>query len=332
MSAGYWSLNGTDLVDVGVKVVPTRLTAEQRIRQVQVAIHDDEDIREMVGADLPTVVVEMQFHGRGEDKFDVLSFVQGVLESDEVFTLAAPALKPAFVFKNFKRAALSCENWNFDAKKATGSIALTFTSIVNGIWIADGGTYCEGVYGTFTKATATTIRNDFTGVVDFLPLLTLPTQTVGYPRAVNTSYSYGVPALYSSTATTQTFDMTGFLIPAPVAIGAVGVYELCSSPAIPGTASPAPGGVGGNILIPVQVQVVRGVVLGTLILTSPNVSVSPLVGTAGRSIAETVTASPTVDTTGGPSSNSVGAVGTVVDQSAAPSASYNVTVVGSVTP
>lgn len=240
MSAGNWSINGMDLVDVGVRVVPTRLTAEQRLRQVQVAIHDDEDVREMVGADLPTIQVEMQFHGRGDGKFDVLAFVQGILETDEVFTLTAPALKPAFVFKNFKRAALSCEAWTFDSKKATGSVALTFTSIVNGIWITDGGTFCEQVVGHFLQVTANTYERDDGVVTALKPLLTLPMQTTGYPQAIKNDYTTGQPPLYASDATTQTFDMTDYLTPALAGVNSVGVYEVCSSPADPG------GGIGNG--------------------------------------------------------------------------------------
>lgn len=329
---GFWKLNGIELTAAQVRVVPTRLNTERRVKQVRVDQHDGSQYREKVGLVLPSLSIDIVFGGRGTPKFDEAAYVQQALEDNEVWTLEAPSLLPIYVFKNFKRAAISTESWSFDPGKATGRVTLTVQAVLNGIWIADGGTYCQGVFGTFTKVTSTTFRNDFTGVVDFLPLLTLPTQTTGYPRAINASYSYGVPALYSSTGTTQTFDMTGFLIPSPTTVGGVGAYEVCSSPAIPGTASPAPAGVGGAIIIPVQVQVAKTVTPGTLIQIVPGVTVAPLVRTTGASITEATTVAPTVGVADDSSSNNVTAVGSVADQSAAPSASYNITVVGSVTP
>lgn len=233
---GFWRLNGTELTDVGVRVYPTRLTNEQRLRQVRTSIHQGTQDRELVGIDLPTLAVDFTFIGRGDPKFDMLAFVQNILDDDEVWTLEAPSDLPVFVYKNLKRVAMSTDGWNLDNKKAVSSVALAVQATVNGAWIADGGTYCEPTAGWFTfQANGTYLRNDGVNTGN-VPLVRLPEQTGGYPIATELSTFLQMQVPIISTVFMVDgrpyfdFDISQFLHPEPVATGDVGVYELCSSP------------------------------------------------------------------------------------------------------
>lgn len=236
MTMGNWALDGIELTDAEVRVAPVSLQVEQSFRQARVPVHADEEFRELLGRDLPQLRISISFLGRGDPKFDVMRAVQDVLDENEVWTLRAPDDKPVFVHKNWKRAVLSADSWSFDAQKATGRITLSIQATVDGVWIADGGTYCEPVIGSFAFISGEYHRDD--GVnTGGMPRLELPDQSAGYPQFLKPDFTYGLPDPVSLRVdgdgkTWKTYNMTGFLTPAPAVSGDVGVYEGCSSPTL----------------------------------------------------------------------------------------------------
>lgn len=235
--SGFWRLNGVELTDVGVRVYPTRLTGEQRLRQVRTAQHQGTQDRELVGIDLPSLAIDFSLLGRGDPKFDMLAYIQDILDEDEVWTLDAPSDLSVFVYKNAKRAAMSTDSWALDNKKAIAHIGLTVNATVNGLWVADGGTFCEALSGYFTLQAGNTWLRDDGVVTGIKPLIELPDQSAGYPLA--TTPAFGSNFLTPTSLrvdefgrTFKTYDLTGFLVPVPAVAGDVGVYEVCSSPTI----------------------------------------------------------------------------------------------------
>lgn len=239
----YWALNGVQLVgDVEVDIHPTRAPVRRNIRQALEALHGGTEHREKTGKDLPRITIEISFLGAGIEKFEQATIITDILDDDDVWTLEAPEGAPMSIYKNAKRAAFSTVSWTLDPQEANGRITLTIEAIVNGIWIADNGTYRECTSGYFTLQStgpSVYIREDGTNT-GATPLVVLPLQTTGYPKAVKASdYSEDTPALDSTfivfvdggAIIYGNYDMTGYLIPAPSTAGDVGVYKICSSPA-----------------------------------------------------------------------------------------------------
>lgn len=254
---GFWKLNGIELTAAQVRVVPTRLATDRHVKQAKVDQHDGSQYREKIGLALPNLAIDIVFGGRGTPKFDEAAYVQQVLEDDDVWTLEAPSLLPVYVFKNFKRAAVSAESWNFDPGKATGRVTLAAQALVDGIWVADGGTYCEPIGGHFTlQAGGTWLRDD--GVnTGTTPKVRLPQQVFGYALGTNSAYQVsGVPNVGSVTIgglPYEDFDVTAFLHPLPTVVGQVGVYDLCSAPTLASLGGPVivplPSPLSGSLLI-----------------------------------------------------------------------------------
>lgn len=242
---GYWRLNGVDLVNANVSIVFNKLTTQQRARQSKVDLHRNGQFREFLGLDLPTGTLTIQFNKRGTPKYDQMAAIQTILETDEVWTLEAPSDRAVFVYKNYKRAAFSFDSWSHDSKQATGTIGLACDFTINGVWAADGGSYCELLTGNFTLlANGTYLRDD--GVnTGTTPKLRLPAQFSGYPLGVNSAYQQSQIPISGGTVTVgglpyEDYTMTGFLWPAPAATGDVGVYEVCQCPSTPFMSGPTP--------------------------------------------------------------------------------------------
>jgi hypothetical protein len=238
----YWALNGVQLIEAEVDIQPTRAPVRRNIRQALEALHGGTEHREKTGKDLPRITIEISFLGAGIEKFEQATIITDILDDDDVWTLEAPEDAPMSIYKDAKRAAFSTVSWTLDPQEATGRITLTIEAIVNGIWIADSGTYRECTSGYFTLQStgpSVYIREDGTNT-GATPLVALPLQSTGYPKAIKASdYSEDTPALGSTfvvfidggAVVYGNYNMTGYLIPAPSVAGDVGVYKICSSPA-----------------------------------------------------------------------------------------------------
>lgn len=231
---GFWVLNGLELTAASVSIKPTRLTVDRRVHQAKVNQHDGTQYREKVGMALPTLAIDISFLGRGTAKWAQAAYVKQVLEDNEVWTLEAPSLLPVYVFKTEKRAALATDGWTFDAQKATGRIVLNIQATVDGIWAADGGTYCQATHGSFTRIAGGQYRRDSDGVVTgTTPVLRVPRQFTNYPQAVNNVFQRSQPPLLATWTIGgldyEDYDMSSFLHPAPATEGDVGLYDACLS-------------------------------------------------------------------------------------------------------
>lgn len=257
MTTGYWQINGVNLTDANVTVQPNKLTAAQKVRQAKSDIHQGTQHRERLGKDLPTISIEIRLLGQGDQKFTQLAFIQGIAEDSDVWTLTAPSGYSVFAYKNYKRVALSADEITIDLQKALGVIVININATVDGIWIADGGDFCQQTYGNFTLLGPTTYQRDDGVITGTIPTVELPEQTLGYPLFVRSAtYTMGIPNAISVRTDVdgriyKTYDLTGFLVPAPAAMGDTGVYEGCSSPsgAFLGTGSmPACTGFSADLL------------------------------------------------------------------------------------
>lgn len=324
--SGNWSLNGVELYEVDVKLKPTALQVQQQFRQVHVPTHMQDDYREALGLSLPSFTISISLLGRGDSKYATLREITDAIDSQEVWTLAAPSDLHVFVYKNFKRAAFSAESWSFDPGHATGKIVLTINATLNGIWIADGGDYAEPLADSFTLsnlAPATYLRGNDGEFTTPLPLLKLRLQVAGYPLAVRLSDLTWATVPVTNTyvedgITYGDYNMTGFLHPAPVAVNDVGAFHVLSAPYEPaGTFDQASVfNVGGNnsfgIIMRYVVTVGKTIEPGVILpiaanftytsgmATAPadtvtaNVTATPSIGSTGASITQAFTVSATV--------------------------------------
>jgi hypothetical protein len=237
---------------IGIRVYPKQgASTSTGVRQVLEDIHAGTQYREKVGKDLGRLTIEFSFLGRGIGKFYEMTRLTNVLEDDEVWTLEAPSTVPLTLYKNSRRVALSTDGEPEVAfSEATGRTSIKVRAIVNGIWIADGGTYAECTSGSFTVNSTQVIiiplpvytRDSDGTVTGLFPVLRLPVQTSGYPLAVRRSdFTRTVPATIGSpvavvnsdgiTEFYQDYDMTSHIHPTPVAtVGTSYVYDICSSP------------------------------------------------------------------------------------------------------
>lgn len=238
---GIWELNGVKLQDTNVRTVPTGLKYGKSINHAKTNLLGGSVDRQRLNKDMASITIEFILLGRGDDKFERLDQIIGVIEDDDVWSLQAPTDASVFAYREEKRVALSTEQWDTDLQRATGAIRLTVQANVEGIWLADGGTYCEIVTGWFDYDGSNYTRQPDGIGTGTTPLLELPEQTSGYPIGVRASdfAEVVIPGPDSirlettptgDTITYESFDMTGFLVPAPATSGDTGRFKVCSSP------------------------------------------------------------------------------------------------------
>lgn len=241
MSGCPWEINGLKLQDTNVRTSPTRLNYGLAINHAKTDLLGGGVDRQRTNKQLGSMTVEFTLLGRGTDKFDRLDAIVAVVEDDDVWSLQAPVPDPIYAYRNVKRVALSTEKWDVDLMQATGAIKITVTANVEGIWIADGGAYCETVTGWFDYNGSTYTRQPDGFNTGATPLLELPEQTTGYPKGVRASdfAEVTIPGPDSiryetlpsgDTVTYASYDMTDYVVPAISGSGDTGRFKVCSSP------------------------------------------------------------------------------------------------------
>lgn len=234
-----WKLNGVELTNANVTVLPASFRSSVTVRQDRRKIHDGTEKRTRNGKELSSINVQFDFYGRGNLKYDELDDLLTIVEDEDVWTLEAPSDHIVYLWRNKKRAAMATETVNYSIEKGTQLLTVTISCIVDGIWIADGGSYFQEYNGNILRNTATNYDTDG-GVADLtgrtVPTIKLPEQTAGYPRAVRES-DFAVVQLPAPISTVLEsgvnyafYNMTGFLFPPLSADGAVGLFEVYSSP------------------------------------------------------------------------------------------------------
>lgn len=238
-----WKLNALEMGNSLVKVDVISHSHDMGVRQGTADLHGATEYRERLGKDLPRLSLTFSFIGTDASKFTELEWIQTILEDDAVWTLEAPATDAGITtYLDSKRAALSTSGVSVKIVNRA-RVDVKIDAIVNGIWIGDGGTYCEQVGGNFelTSTGPSVYTRDDGTVTGATPLVRLPKQSPGYPLAVRASdYALIQPTKTATFVTTdadgqtiiyEDYDFTGFIIPAPTVAGDVGLYQVCSSPA-----------------------------------------------------------------------------------------------------
>lgn len=235
---GKWKLNGIELGDANTRVEVTSLNNTGTVRQGYQEIHGGSEYREKLGLKLARAKINFIIQGRDQDALHAqVETITDTLDSDEVWTLETPQGRGVSIYKNNTRAALSTDgNWQVEVRGAN-KISLSINAVINGVWIADGGEFCETLTGNFelqSTGPSVYIRDDGTNT-GATPILRVPAQTSGYPLAVRESdFAMAQPTLTDTIVVGglvyEEYDMTGFLVPEPTSAGDFGLYEVCSSP------------------------------------------------------------------------------------------------------
>ena len=230
----YWELNNFELKGDTTVIKVTSASTTTRTRQSLTDLHTRNQKRQRVGIDLPVKTIEFTFIGRGTEKWDLYTDIKTVLDNDEVWTLKAP--DDYFVHNNAQRAAFSSDSVTMNDENGLSKISVRAQAIVNGVWVADGGGYCENVTGYFKNVDGIMYLNDEVNPGGNGANLVLPKQVSGYPVATTTTFGSSQPPLLSSFTLDglpyEIYDMTNHIVPASVFDGDAHLFSVCQSPHI----------------------------------------------------------------------------------------------------
>jgi hypothetical protein len=243
---GIWKLEGTELGDADTDIVVTTTDRAASISVPTEEVYGDTEVWERAGKKLRVVQVTFSIKGRGEVKFDWDTRIMDILENNTAVLLESSQYDDNYRVHDVYRRIYMQPQGRISSRIVNASlIEVSFTAIILGVPVADGGDYCIPTTGSFTLQSTgpnVWVRDD--GVnTGSLPLLDLPLQETGYPKAVQGSapFAEGTPPLvstytasdpYFGTVTYGRYNMTGFLIPTPSAAGDVGLFQACSAPTV----------------------------------------------------------------------------------------------------
>lgn len=240
---GILKLEGTNLGDVDTDIVVTTTERAASVSVPTEEVYGDAEVWERAGKKLRIVQMTFAIKGRGELKFDWDARIMDILENNTAVLLESSQYDDNYRVHDAHRRIYIQPQGRISSRIVNASlIEISFTAIILGVPIADGGDYCTPTTGSFTLQSTgpnVWVRDD--GVnTGSLPLLDLPLQETGYPKAIQASdFQEGVPPLVSTYTTTDPdfgtvtygrYNMTGFLIPAPSTAGDVGLFQACSAP------------------------------------------------------------------------------------------------------
>lgn len=234
-----WKLNGVELTTTTVTILPDSFSASVSITQDRRQLHNGSEKRTRAGKLLPTLNIQFDVIGYGEGKFTDLDTILDIVEDDDVWTLEAPSDHAVTVYRSSKRAALATDSIDYTVHHGKSLVTVRLSAIVDGIWISDGGTYCQTFNGNVTRNTASDY-DTVGGVEDLtaqtLPLIKLPEQSAGYPKGIHgttfalTTLDEPVSIEVDGDIVYAYYDLTDFIVSPLTSNGDVGLFEICSSP------------------------------------------------------------------------------------------------------
>lgn len=247
----HWRLEGYDLkgaeddFTVSVSVIPVAGRTGGKKNVAKRNINGGSQSLQVPSTQLPVREFRFAIRRPGDgDFFAVLRDIVDYLESDDVVYVHAPSLEHSDrAYLDERLAWIVPESWEEEPPEGKGRMFLRVVATVLGIPEAYGGTARKPYHGTITKTAGGYTDDD--GVESAGPYIELPEQLSGWPKAIRLSDK----ALIQVTTTVGsprveyqpsqdgggirnwiTYDLTGFLHPAPVSTGDIGLFQLYSNP------------------------------------------------------------------------------------------------------